>query len=165
MLPSLGAVSACESNLRRSRCLPRSMYISHLRLHRPHIWVNQAACGVSTSYDALVELFERVGNFLKRLHIYTEIPFTPAITDIIVRIMVEVLSVLALATKEIKQGRFSEYIFSPNVFISGHAVGKFVKKLLGESKIEAVLWRLAQPTNEEARMATTLILHGVMGGT
>jgi hypothetical protein len=84
--------------------------ISHLRLHRlrPHIWVNQAACGVTTSYDALVELFERVGNFLKRLHIYTEIPFTPAMTDIIVQIMVEVLSVLALATKEIKQGRFSE---------------------------------------------------------
>jgi hypothetical protein len=63
------------------------MYLSHLRLHRPHIWVNQAACGVSTSYDALVELFERVGNFLKRLHMYTEIPYTPAMTDIIVQII------------------------------------------------------------------------------
>jgi hypothetical protein len=29
-------------------------------------------------------------------------------TDIIVKIMIEVLSVLALATKEIKQGRFSK---------------------------------------------------------
>jgi hypothetical protein len=75
-----------------------------------HIWVNQAASGVSTSYDALVELFERVGNFLKRLHIYTEIPFTPAMTDIIVQIMVEVLSMLALATKEIRRGRFSKLI-------------------------------------------------------
>jgi hypothetical protein len=75
-----------------------------------YTWVNQTACGVSTSYDALLELFERVGNFLKRLHIYTEIPFTPAMTDIIVQIMVEVLSVLALATKEIKRGRFSEPI-------------------------------------------------------
>lgn len=32
-------------------------------------------------------------------------------TDLIVEIMVELLSVLALATKEIRQGRFSEYLF------------------------------------------------------
>ena len=30
--------------------------------------------------------------------------------DILVKIMVEVLSVLALATKQIKQGRFSKFI-------------------------------------------------------
>jgi hypothetical protein len=84
------------------------MYIAHLLLDRPHISVDQAACGVTTSYDALVELFERVGNFLKRLHIYTEVQFTPMMTDVIVQIMVQVLSVLALATKEISQGRFSE---------------------------------------------------------
>ena len=112
LLPS-GTVSTCESNLCRRRCSPHSMYIIYVQLHPCHIWVNQAACGVSTSYDALVTLFERVGDFLKRLHIYTEIPFTPALTDIIVRIMVEVLSVLALATKEVKWGRFSKCIPSP----------------------------------------------------
>ena len=37
------------------------------------------------------------------------IPPTPMMTDIIVKIMVELLSVLALATKQISQGRFSEY--------------------------------------------------------
>jgi hypothetical protein len=141
------------------------MYIAHLLLDRRHTSINQAACGISTSYDALIELFDRVGNFLKRLHIYTEIPFTPAMTDIIVQIMVEVLSVLALATREIRQGRFSEQILSLRAFISGHVVEKFVKKLLGESKIEAVLRRLAQLTDEETRMATTLTLRGVMGGT
>jgi hypothetical protein len=84
------------------------MYLLHLQSDRRYTWINQAACGVSTSYDALIELLERVGNFLKRLHIYTEIPFTPAMTDIIVQIMAEVLSVLSIATKEIKQGRVSE---------------------------------------------------------
>ena len=49
--------------------------------------------------------FECIGNFLKRLNIYTEIPPTPAITDVTVKIM---LSVLTLATKNIKQGRFIE---------------------------------------------------------
>jgi hypothetical protein len=137
------------------------MYLLYLQLDRRHTWVNQSASGVSTSYDALLELFERVGNFLKRLHIYTEIPFTPAMTYIIVQIMVEVLSVLALATKEIKRGRFSEPHFLPTCVISGHSTEKFVKKLLGESKIESVLQRLAQLTDEEARMAAALCLRDV----
>ena len=68
----------------------------------------QAAGGVSSSYDALLDLFECLGNFLKRLEIYTTIPPTPIMIDIIVKIMVELLSVLALATKQIEQGRFSK---------------------------------------------------------
>ena len=67
----------------------------------------QAANGVTSSYDALLELFERLGNFLQRLEIYIKIPPTTMMTDIIVRIMVQVLSVLALTTKQIKQGRIS----------------------------------------------------------
>jgi hypothetical protein len=47
--------------------------------------------------------------FPQTFHIYTEkIPLSPMISDIAVKIMVEVLSVLALATKQINQGRFSE---------------------------------------------------------
>ena len=71
-------------------------------------WVCQAASGVTSSYDALLDLFECLGNFLKRLEIYTTIPPTPMMTDIIIKVMVELFSVLALATKQIKQGRFSE---------------------------------------------------------
>ena len=70
----------------------------------------QAADGVSSSYDALVDLFECLANFLKRLRIYTDIPLTTSMTDIIVKIMAELLSVFALATKQIKQGRFSKWI-------------------------------------------------------
>ena len=66
--------------------------------------------GVSSSYDALVDLFESVGNFLRRLKIYAEIPLNDEMMDMLRGIMVEVLSVLALATKQIKQGRFSMLI-------------------------------------------------------
>ncbi|KAH8982212.1 hypothetical protein EDB92DRAFT_1819947 [Lactarius akahatsu] len=69
-----------------------------------------AASGVSSSYDALVDLFECLGNFLKRLRIYTDLSLTSSMTEISVKIMVELLSVLALATKQIKQGRFSKWI-------------------------------------------------------
>jgi hypothetical protein len=72
----------------------------------------QAASGVTSSYDALLELFECLGNFLKRLEIYMTIPPTTVTTDIIVRTMVEVLSVLALATKQIRQRRFSQCAIS-----------------------------------------------------
>lgn len=69
----------------------------------------QATNAVTSSYDAVLDLFECLGNFLKRLEIYTMIPPTTMMTDIIVKIMIEVLSVLALATKQIRQGRFSKY--------------------------------------------------------
>ncbi|KAH9031155.1 hypothetical protein EDB85DRAFT_1385164 [Lactarius pseudohatsudake] len=64
-----------------------------------------AAKDVKESQDALVDIFERVENFFKRLETYTEVPPTAAMTDIIVKIMVEVLGILAISTKEIKQGR------------------------------------------------------------
>ena len=65
--------------------------------------------GVSSSYDTLVDLFELIGNFLKRLNVYTGIPVTNETVDITGKVMTEVLSVLGLATKQIKQGRFSKY--------------------------------------------------------
>jgi hypothetical protein len=49
-------------------------------------------------------------DFLKRLKDYTTIPPTEmvSVTDMIFKIMIGLVSVLALATKEIKQGRFSK---------------------------------------------------------
>jgi hypothetical protein len=55
-----------------------------------------------------MDLFECLGNFLKRLEVYTTIAPTPMMMDLIIKIMAELLSVLALATKQIKQGRFSK---------------------------------------------------------
>ena len=70
--------------------------------------VCQAAKDVSASEEALADLFDRIENFFKRLETYTEVPPTNAMTDIIVKIMVEVLNIFATATKEMKQGRASE---------------------------------------------------------
>ena len=72
--------------------------------------MHQAAKDVSASYDALVDLFESIERFLCRLDIYTKVPLTEAMTHIIKKIMIEVLSTLALATKQVKQGRLSECI-------------------------------------------------------
>ena len=62
---------------------------------------------VEASQDALIDLFERIENFFKRLETYTSVPPTEAMTDIIVKIMIEVLNIFAIATKEMRQGRAS----------------------------------------------------------
>ncbi len=61
-------------------------------------------------YNTLVELFASFENFLSRLRIYTRIPLTPVLTDVLVTIIAELLNTLALATKHVKRGRFSEFV-------------------------------------------------------
>ncbi|KAH8992249.1 hypothetical protein EDB86DRAFT_3244403, partial [Lactarius hatsudake] len=101
-----------------------------------------AAKDVDASQEALADLFERIENFFKRLESYTEVPPTDAMTDMIVKIMVEVLNIFAIATKEMKQGRTK----------------KFIKKLVGRKDIEDALTRLDKLTQEEVRMAAAQIL-------
>ena len=58
----------------------------------------------------LIDIFVRIEGFFQRLGSYTEVRPTAAMSDVIVKIIIEVLSILAIATKEIKQGRSSELI-------------------------------------------------------
>ncbi|KAF8258035.1 hypothetical protein EI94DRAFT_1708386 [Lactarius quietus] len=74
----------------------------------------QAAKDVMAAQDALIDIFERIENFFKRLESYTSVRRSAGMTDIIVKILVEVLNIFAIVTKEIRQGRT----------ISEEAVGK-----------------------------------------
>ena len=88
------------------------------------IYPRQEAIGIGKSYDALSDLFDRVANFLARFRVYTEkIPPPPTMSNVMVKIMTEVLNVLALATKQF---------------------------LLEKRDVEATLQRLDQLTQEEA---------------
>ena len=68
----------------------------------------QAAKDVRASQNTLVDIFERIESFFRRLEVYTEVPPTTEMMDTIIKIMVEVLSILGIAMKEIKQGWLSE---------------------------------------------------------
>jgi hypothetical protein len=74
--------------------------------------------------------------------------------DIIIQIMVEILSILGIATKEIKQSRLSKYsvykYITVNFTIS--LSEKIAKKLIGRTDMENVLNRLEKLTYEEAWM-------------
>ena len=70
---------------------------------------SQAAKDASSIKDKLVELFNRIERFFGRLQIYTGIEPTTAMRAIIIDIMVEVLTILAITTNEVKGGRLSEF--------------------------------------------------------
>jgi hypothetical protein len=57
------------------------------------------------SQSALPELFQLIERFFIRLDTYTKVPPTLKMKEIMVKVMAEVLSVLAIATKELEQGK------------------------------------------------------------
>ena len=48
--------------------------------------------------------------FFRRLEVYIEVPSTSEMMGIIIQIMVEILSILGIATREMKQGRMSKHL-------------------------------------------------------
>ncbi|KAI0294552.1 hypothetical protein BC826DRAFT_316560 [Russula brevipes] len=111
------------------------------------IQMYQAVKDVGANYDALVDLLESIERFLNRLDIYTKITPTAAMAEMVVKIMVELLSTLALATKQVKQKQPM----------------KLVEKLLGDNEGEAVLQRLDRLTQDEARTTAAQTLEVVYG--
>ena len=91
--------------------------------------------------------------FFKRLEAYIKIRPTKAMTDVMVEIMVEVISILGIVTKEIRQGRTSmPFLIDISPKLDLHAE-KYLKKLLGRKDVEDALQRLDKLTQEKARMA------------
>jgi hypothetical protein len=95
-------------------------------------------------------------SFFERLKAYIEVPQTPNMAGVIVKVMIQVLYILSIATKELNESSASElipwrratsllaYLFSENFF----------KRLVGRKKIEDALQRLDKLAQEEAHMAT-----------
>ena len=54
-----------------------------------------------------MDIFECIEMFFRRLEVYTDVPPTTEMMHAIILIMVEVLSILGVATKEIRRGRMS----------------------------------------------------------
>jgi hypothetical protein len=75
-----------------------------------------------------------LGNFFKRLEVYTTIPPIPVMIDLIIKIMVELLSVLALTTKQIRQGRFSECIDQIYVWLCSMCRREICEEVVGEAE-------------------------------
>ena len=125
----------------------------------------QAIKGVNASHDALVNLLETIEQFLGRLDIYIGLPLTEDMGKILVQIMVELLSTVALVTKQIKQSRPCKSMPPILGHLTDHDAVKLLKKILGEHQVESVLQRLDRLTLDEAHTtaAQTLgVVHGLV---
>ncbi|KAH9019610.1 hypothetical protein EDB84DRAFT_612147 [Lactarius hengduanensis] len=101
-----------------------------------------AAKGTAASRDVLIELFERIENFFVRLQTHTEVPPTAQMTNVMGKVMAEVLSILAVATKVMYQSRRKT----------------FLKRLVGRNDIEDALVRLDKLEQGELRMVSAQVL-------
>ncbi|KAF8267758.1 hypothetical protein EI94DRAFT_1700748 [Lactarius quietus] len=106
--------------------------------------VGIAAKGVRASHDALVELFEPIKDFFERLGVYTQIPLTAEMAEVFVKIVAEILSILSIATKEVKRKRAKIYF----------------RKLLGRTDIEDALKKLYNLIQKEVPMAIAQTMMG-----
>jgi hypothetical protein len=133
------------------------------------VHIYQAVKAASASQGVLVDLFRHIENFLRRLEIYTEVPLLAAVTDIIVKVMVEVLSILAIATREIERGKTSELLSDIDDFClltylsSEKFLNRVVKRLVGKNDIEDALGRLDKLTQEEVRAVAAQVLKVTQG--
>src|SRR5712691_11166556 len=105
------------------------------------------------SYDMLVYLFECINFFLKRLKSYTTVRPTQDMMELLAKIMAQVLSVLALSTKVMKQKRISVSILFIHPLLADYDTEQIMKRLAGRTDVEDALQRLDALTNEEALMA------------
>ena len=64
----------------------------------------------STAYEALVDFLESIEHVMNRLDICIRVPSTGPTTEVIIKIIMEMISTLVLVTKQIKQNRPSEYV-------------------------------------------------------
>src|SRR5579863_368112 len=99
-----------------------------------------------------MQLFERIHLFLQRLDRYTGIPLTDDLTELLGKIMAQLLSLLALLTKAMTDGRISESNHS--LFLSPLAdydAEKLLKRLAGRKEVEDAILQLVTLTKEENR--------------
>jgi hypothetical protein len=91
-----------------------------------------------------------------RLEICIGLPQTPGMTDAIVKVLAEVLYVLAVATKEMKGNFASESIHGNRSAPLTHSPSEaFVKKLIGKTDLEDALLRLDAVIVEETFLVAT----------
>jgi hypothetical protein len=105
---------------------------------------------VVASHDALIHLFERIHFFLQRLKSYTGMPLTKELTELLGKIMAQLLSILALSTKTMTERRISESVESLFFYLADCGSEKIMKKLVGRKEVEDALLRLDMLTKEES---------------
>ena len=81
--------------------------------------MNQSAKGEISNFDALVNWLESIENFIGRLSVYTDKSLSPAMVEIVVKIMEELFCTFALVTKKFKERKRGGFILADVLPYSG----------------------------------------------
>ena len=102
------AILPRENDLYRYRCSARGRSLRDVHVGHLLIYNCQAVRDVVASHDMLMHVFERIHFFLQRLKSYVGMPQTDGFIELLGKIMAQLLSILALSTKAMAEGRLSE---------------------------------------------------------
>jgi hypothetical protein len=102
--------------------------------------------------ETLIDLFGRIQYFLQRLKTYIEMPLTDGFTELLGKIMAQLLHILALSTKAMTKGRTGKLSLNLCTFLAEYGSEKLLKKLFGGTDVDDALERLDKLTKEESLM-------------
>ncbi|KAH9023919.1 hypothetical protein EDB85DRAFT_297475 [Lactarius pseudohatsudake] len=104
-----------------------------------------AAKDVGASHDVLLDLFRRVGDFFERFEVYIRGFLDTKVAEALVNVVVKILNILSIATKEIEKSR----------------TRRFFNKLGGKRVIEDALGELENLIQGEHYMVAAQVLQDV----
>ena len=128
--------------------------------------MNQSAKGEISNFDALVNWLESIENFIGRLSVYTDQTLPPAMVEIVVKIMEELISTLALVTKELKERKRGEFVLTEKCYLTQCDAGKLTSLLrskAADEDIKEALQKLDRLTQDELRNVAAQTLGVVIG--
>src|ERR1700676_3335377 len=105
----------------------------------------QTVNDVSALGPLLVDLLESFESILKHLDIFAKVPHTPAMTEAVVKTLVELLSILGLVTKLVRQSECL-LVATLSAAVTQCNAETFVGKLFGGNYDQMVLERLDRLT-------------------
>jgi len=152
------AILACQDNLYRNRDSSCSEFISDFNFLLPYRrsechQLLQAVKDVAASHRTIMHIFERIHLFLQRLnrHTGTSLVLTDDLTELLGKIMPQLLTILALSTKAMTDKRVSELSHSLCLsFLVYRDTEKFLKKLARRKGVEDAISRPDALTKEES---------------
>jgi len=154
-----------KGDTRYSRYPTAGMFLSSSR-YPSDVQLNQAANCVITSCDVLANMLESIEHFINRLRIYTVTSHSmPAVDEIVVKLMVELISVLALVTRKLKKRRLRESLshFLLRRYLTQRDAVKWVKNFFGVKDINTARQRLERLLKDEDRAVGAHTLKAVEG--
>jgi hypothetical protein len=126
------------------------------------VQVSQVANDSGTGDDVILDLFYCIESSLKLLRIHVEVPSNLVVIGKAMKILFQLILVLALATRQAEQGRLRESL-RVDVTLAHPTLENIKEKWLKDDDVMRVGRRLNRLTQEEAQITVAQNMEAVYG--